>query len=163
MFCEDIYSAFATWFTFSFNKAKKNYKARFSTNLILKNIDKDNFGKKKTHEEKRCSNWKCFVRKTTLLFPIKLTKIILEKIIKKKPFREILYQSTVFCEENNNAFSIWFSFIVIIILNQLNIKKKLIKIILKKIIKKIMWENTAAIHSVLKKKITKLNSQSAHY
>jgi hypothetical protein len=25
---------------------------------------------------------------------------------------------------------------------------------------KIMWENTATIHSVLKKKITKLNSQS---
>jgi hypothetical protein len=30
----------------------------------------------------------------------------------------------VFCEENYNAFPIWFSFIVIIILNQLNIIKK---------------------------------------
>jgi hypothetical protein len=29
--------------------------------------------------------------------------------------------------------------------------------------KKIMWENTAAIYSVLKKKITKLNSQSTQY
>jgi len=38
--------------------------------------------------------------------------------------------------------------IVIIILNQLNIKKKLTKIILEKII----WENIATIHSVLKKK-----------
>jgi hypothetical protein len=38
---------------------------------------------------------------------------------------------------------------------------KLIKIILKKIItkKKIMWGNTVAIHGVLKKKTTKLNSQ----
>jgi len=37
------------------------------------------------------------------------------------------------------------------ILNQLNIKNnKSIKIILKKIIKKIMWGNTVAIHSVLK-------------
>jgi hypothetical protein len=26
---------------------KKNYKAKFSTNLILKKIDKDNFGRKK--------------------------------------------------------------------------------------------------------------------
>jgi hypothetical protein len=26
-----------------------------------------------------------------------------------------------------------------------------------------MWKNTAAIHSILKKKITKLNSQSAQY
>jgi hypothetical protein len=30
------YSAFATWFSFSVNKKKKNYKAKFSTNLILK-------------------------------------------------------------------------------------------------------------------------------
>jgi hypothetical protein len=35
---------------------KKNYKAKFSTNLILKKIDKDNFRRKKTHEEKHCSN-----------------------------------------------------------------------------------------------------------
>jgi len=33
----------------------------------------------------------------------------------------------------------------------------------KKIIKKIMWGNTIAIHSVLKKKTTKLNSQPAQY
>jgi hypothetical protein len=37
-------------------KSKKNYKAKFSTNLILKKINKDNFGRKKTYEEKRCSN-----------------------------------------------------------------------------------------------------------
>jgi hypothetical protein len=33
----------------------------------------------------------------------------------------------MFCEKNYNAFLIWFSFIVIIILNQLNIKKKIDK------------------------------------
>jgi len=69
-------------------KSKKNYKAKFSTNLILKK-NQDNFERKKTHEKKHCSNWQCFVRKTTVLSPIKSTKIILEKII-KKPFREIL-------------------------------------------------------------------------
>jgi hypothetical protein len=37
-------------------KSKKNYKAKFSTNLILKKTNKDSFGRKKTHEEKRCSN-----------------------------------------------------------------------------------------------------------
>jgi hypothetical protein len=37
-------------------KSKNNYKTKFSTNLILKKIDKNNFGKKKTHEKKRCSN-----------------------------------------------------------------------------------------------------------
>jgi hypothetical protein len=37
-------------------KSKKNYKAKFSIILILKKIDKDNFVRKKTHEEKRCSN-----------------------------------------------------------------------------------------------------------
>jgi hypothetical protein len=37
-------------------KGKKNYKVKFSTNLILKKNNKDKFGKKKTHEEKRCSN-----------------------------------------------------------------------------------------------------------
>jgi len=41
---------------------------------------------------------------------------------------------------------------------------KSIKIILKKIIKnKIMWGNIVAIHGVLKKKTTKLNSQLAQY
>ena len=36
---------------------RKNYKAKFSTNLILKKkTNKDNFGRKKTHEKKRCSN-----------------------------------------------------------------------------------------------------------
>jgi len=54
----------------------------------------------------------------------------------------------VFCEKNYNAFPIWFSFIVIIILNQLNIKTKWTKIILEKII----WENIAIIHSILTKK-----------
>jgi hypothetical protein len=49
----------------------KNYKAKFSTNLILKKIDKDNFGKKK------------LMRNTTVFSPIKSTKIILEKFIKK--------------------------------------------------------------------------------
>jgi len=51
--------------------------------------------------------------------------------------------------------------VIVVILNQLNIKKiKSIKIIFKKIIKNIktMWRNTVAIHNVLKKKITKLNS-----
>jgi malate synthase len=33
----------------------------------------------------------------------------------------------------------------------------------KKIIKKTMWGNTVAIHNVLKKKTTKLNSQPAQY
>ena len=37
-------------------KGKKNYKAKFSINLILKKTNNDNFGRKKTHEEKRCSN-----------------------------------------------------------------------------------------------------------
>jgi hypothetical protein len=42
---------------FQLIKSKKNYKAKFSTNLILKKkTNKDNFGMKKTHEEKRCSN-----------------------------------------------------------------------------------------------------------
>jgi hypothetical protein len=58
----------------------------------------------------------------------------------------------VFCEKNYNAFLIWFSFIVIIILNQLNIKKKIDKDNFGKNHKKITWENTATIHSVLKKK-----------
>jgi hypothetical protein len=64
----------------------------------------------------------------------------------------------MFCEKNYNAFLIWFSFIVIIILNQLNIKKKIDKDNFGKNHKKITWKNTATIHSVLKKKITKLNS-----
>jgi hypothetical protein len=42
--------------TFQLIKRKKNYKAKFSTNLILKKTNKDNFERKKTHEEKRCSN-----------------------------------------------------------------------------------------------------------
>jgi hypothetical protein len=37
VFCEERYSAFATWFSFSVNKKqKKNYQAKFSTNFILK-------------------------------------------------------------------------------------------------------------------------------
>ena len=47
MFCEERYSDFATWFSFSVNKKQKKYKAKFSTNLILKKIDKDNSGRKK--------------------------------------------------------------------------------------------------------------------
>jgi len=54
----------------------------------------------------------------------------------------------MFYEKNYYAFLLWFSVIVNIIHNQLNIKKKSIKIILEKII----WENTATIHSALKKK-----------
>jgi hypothetical protein len=39
--------------TFLLIKRKKNYKAKFSTNLILKKkTNKDNFGKKNIHEEK---------------------------------------------------------------------------------------------------------------
>jgi hypothetical protein len=42
---------------FQLIKSKKNYKAKLSTNLILKKkTDKDNFGRKKTHEKKRCNN-----------------------------------------------------------------------------------------------------------
>jgi hypothetical protein len=40
--------------TFLLIKSKKNYKAKFYSNLILKK--RYNFGSKKTHEEKRCSN-----------------------------------------------------------------------------------------------------------
>jgi hypothetical protein len=48
--------------------------------------------------------------------------------------------------------------VIVIIFNQLNIKKiKSTKIILEKNIKT-MWGNTVAIHNVLKQKITKLNS-----
>ena len=72
-----INGAFTTWFSFSVNKKQKNYKAKFSIKLILKKkTNKDNFRRKKTHEKKRCSNWQCFVRKTTVLSPIKSTKII---------------------------------------------------------------------------------------
>jgi len=40
---------FPTWFSFLLIKRKKKYKAKFSTNLILKKkIDKDNFRRKKT-------------------------------------------------------------------------------------------------------------------
>jgi len=42
---------------FQLIKSKKNYKAKFSTNLILKKkTNKDNFGRKKTHEKKHCSH-----------------------------------------------------------------------------------------------------------
>jgi hypothetical protein len=62
----------------------------------------------------------------------------------------------MFCEKNYNVFPILFSFIVIIILNQLNIKKMTDNF--EKNNKKIIWENTVIIHSVLNKKIIKLNS-----
>ena len=58
----------------------------------------------------------------------------------------------MFCEKNYNAFLILFSFIVIVILNQLHIKKKIDKDNIEKNHKKITWENTTTIHSVLKKK-----------
>jgi hypothetical protein len=42
---------------FQLIKSKKKYKAKLSTNLILKKkTNNDNFGRKKTHEKKRCSN-----------------------------------------------------------------------------------------------------------
>jgi hypothetical protein len=41
---------------FQLIKSKKKYKAKFSTNLILKKTKKYNFGRKKTHEKKYCSN-----------------------------------------------------------------------------------------------------------
>jgi hypothetical protein len=42
---------------FQLIKSKKNYKTKLSTNLILKKkTNKDNFGRKKTHEKKRCNN-----------------------------------------------------------------------------------------------------------
>jgi len=59
----------------------------------------------------------------------------------------------VFCEKKYNAFLILFSFIVIIILNQLNISKKIDKANFEKNHKKITWKNTATIHNVLKKKL----------
>jgi len=40
----------------AFQLIKRKKKAKFSTNLILKKINKDNFGRKKTHEKKCCSN-----------------------------------------------------------------------------------------------------------
>jgi hypothetical protein len=52
----------------------------------------------------------------------------------------------------------------VVILNQFNIKNnKIDKDNFEKNHKKIMWGNTVAIHSVLKKKTTKLNSQPAQY
>jgi len=51
---------------------EKNYKAKFSTNSILKKINKDNLKKiikiKKTHMEKHCSNPQFFMRKTTVFY-----------------------------------------------------------------------------------------------
>jgi hypothetical protein len=41
---------------FQLIKSKNKYKAKLSTNLILKKTNKDNFGRKKTHEKKCCSN-----------------------------------------------------------------------------------------------------------
>jgi hypothetical protein len=121
--------------TFLLIKSKKYYKAKFSTNLILKKKStKIILEGKKTHEEKHCSNWQYFVGKTTVFAPIQSTKIISERIIKKNH----LEKSTVFCKKTTTLSPVWFSFIVIIIFNQLNIKKKSTKIILKKIIKKIM-------------------------
>jgi hypothetical protein len=55
------------------------------------------------------------------------------------------------------------SHIVTVIFNQLNIKKKKKDNFGEKDKKKNMLRNTVAINNVLKKKITKLNSQSAPY
>ena len=56
----------------AFQLIKKNYKAKFSTNLIFKKkTNKDNFGMRKTHEKKHYSNWQRSVRKTIVFFPIK--------------------------------------------------------------------------------------------
>jgi hypothetical protein len=57
----------------------------------------------------------------------------------------------MFCEENYSASPHDLALLVIIILNQLNIKKiKSTKIILEKIItKKIIWGDTVTIHNVL--------------
>ena len=52
----------------------------------------------------------------------------------------------------------------VVILNRLNVKNnKINKNNFEKNQKKIMWGHTVAIHSVLKKKTTKLNSQPAPY
>jgi hypothetical protein len=52
----------------------------------------------------------------------------------------------------------------VVIINQLNIKNnKIDKDNFKNNNKKITWKKTAAIHSVLKKKTTKLNSQPVQY
>ena len=52
----------------------------------------------------------------------------------------------------------------VVILNRLNVKNnKINKNNFEKNHKKIMWGHTVAIHSVLKKKTTKLNSQLAQY
>jgi hypothetical protein len=75
----------------------------------------------------------------------------------------------VFCEESDNAIPTWFSLIIIVILNQLNIKKiKSTKIILKKIIikkqKKKQCGGTLQQSQCFKEKqITKLNSHPAQY
>jgi hypothetical protein len=55
------------------------------------------------------------------------------------------------------------SHIVTVIFNQLNIKKKEDNFKENHKTKKTMRRNTVAINNVLKKKITKLNSQSAQY
>jgi hypothetical protein len=67
------------------------------------------------------------VRKTTVFSLIKSTKIILEKIIKKNNLEKYCSKSQCFMRKATTLFPMWFSFIVIIILNQFNIKKKINK------------------------------------
>jgi hypothetical protein len=87
-----------------------------------------------------------------------LIKTILKKETKKQKIKE---KKTNHVEEHCNNPQCFLRKATVVILNQLNIKKiKSTKIILEKIIKKkIMWGNIIAIHNVLKKKTTKLNSQ----
>jgi hypothetical protein len=87
-----------------------------------------------------------------------LIKTILKKETKKQKIKE---KKTNHVEEHCSNPQCFLRKATVVILNQLNIKKiKSTKIILEKIIKKkIMWRNIIAIHSVLKKKTTKLNSQ----
>jgi hypothetical protein len=57
--------------TFQLIKSKKNYKAKFSTNLILKKTNKDNFGRKKTHEKKNLQQLTMFCEENYSAFPNK--------------------------------------------------------------------------------------------
>ena len=89
---------------------KLNYKAKFSTSLILKKIKQtDNFEKnhkkkqkEKNHVRKHSSNLQYFVRKYIIVIlnqlnikKIKLIKIILEKIIKKRKEKKIMQENTI--------------------------------------------------------------------
>jgi len=118
---------------------------------------------KKYYIEKNYCNPQCFQGKnykakfqTSLIFlKIKLTKFFLKTIIKKTKGKK---------NHTGKHCSNLYRFMrkhIVIILNQLNIKNNKINKdnFEKKPYKKIMWRNIVAIHSVLKKKTTKLNSQ----